>query len=144
MVKVELVVKDYDSQEPKMQAIVKRVMFLTKQKFIELLVDNSPKDTGNLAGWKAEGSGDGLSYKFKSPADYVTYVEYGTGLYGPKKQLITPGLKKKALAFNYKGESVVVRSVKGMKPRKMVQKSMKQIPAYIPEALAIAIAEAKK
>jgi Bacteriophage HK97-gp10, putative tail-component len=49
---------------------------------------------------------------------YGRYVEEGTGIYGPRGQVIAP-THRKALVFTPKGANapVFVRSVKGMKPR---------------------------
>lgn len=48
---------------------------------------------------------------------YGPYVEFGTGIYGPKKRPIRPTTKK-ALAWKSKsGETIIRSSVKGMRPR---------------------------
>lgn len=47
---------------------------------------------------------------------YGPHVEFGTGIYGPKKQPIRPK-SKKALKFTVGGETFIRRSVKGMRAR---------------------------
>jgi Bacteriophage protein of unknown function (DUF646). len=52
---------------------------------------------------------------------YGTYLEIGTGLYGPKKRKIGPK-NKKALRFPIGGgQYVIARSVKGMRPRPVIK-----------------------
>jgi len=47
---------------------------------------------------------------------YAPYVEYGTGLYGPKHRLIRPTTKK-AMKFKIGGKTFIRRTTKGMEPR---------------------------
>lgn len=49
-------------------------------------------------------------------AKYGSYVENGTGIYGPTGQPIKP-VRAKALSWVSNGKRVFARSVKGMKPR---------------------------
>lgn len=56
---------------------------------------------------------------------YAAYVEFGTGLYGPRRKLIRPR-RAKVLRFWTKGGQIVfVRYVRGMKPRRMFAKGLK-------------------
>lgn len=48
-------------------------------------------------------------------AQLAQWLREGTGIYGPKQHRIVPTTAK-ALAFDYQGRHIVVRSVKGMKP----------------------------
>lgn len=56
---------------------------------------------------------------------HAKFVEFGTGLYGPRRRLIRPR-RAKVLRFWTKGGRIVfVRYVKGMKPRRMFAKGLK-------------------
>ncbi len=57
---------------------------------------------------------------------YGSYLETGTGLYGPKKQVIKPK-HKKALRFPVGGgQYVIAGSVKGMKPRPIIKPTVQR------------------
>jgi len=56
---------------------------------------------------------------------YAPFVEFGTGIYGPLHRRIVPTTKK-ALAFTWHGVRIVVRSVKGMRPRPFMAKGVKR------------------
>jgi hypothetical protein len=53
----------------------------------------------------------------------VGYLENGTGLYGPRRRLITPR-RARALRFQVGGEVVFARSVKGMRPQPFMKRSL--------------------
>ena len=55
--------------------------------------------------------------EFGTDVSYAFFIEYGTGLYGPKGKKIVP-IRAKALHFvTSDGVEVFARSVKGMRPR---------------------------
>ena len=54
--------------------------------------------------------------------EYGTCLETGTGLYGPKKQVIKPKNKK---ALYWKGALHPVKEVKGMQPRPIIEPTLK-------------------
>jgi len=98
----------------------------------EAFKDAAPKDTGFLMrniDYKITDEGIEFSFPY-----YALYLEYGTGLYGPKKKIIVPK-NKKALAW---GKTVgatpdgtpmkefVRRSIKGMTPRPFVRPTFHQ------------------
>lgn len=57
--------------------------------------------------------------------EYAKYVNFGTGIYGPKKAPITPK-NAKFLAFRYKGNWVFTKSVKGSKPNPFVERTVER------------------
>lgn len=85
----------------------------------------SPVDHGRLQGswWRHRSSED--SWEIQSSAKYAVYVNEGTGLYGPTHSLIKPK-KGKVLRFEVGGKTIFSRWSKGIKPRRFVQKSIKQ------------------
>lgn len=80
-------------------------------------------------------------------ASYAEFVEEGTGLFGPKKQLIKPK-DKKALAWNGPNGMIFAKSTKGMKPKYYMKKaydSKKQaVEARFNQAIANAVKELGK
>jgi len=78
--------------------------------------------TGSLAGsfkTKVEQQGVGAKVEvFTEQPAKLKYIREGTGLYGPKKQLITPKVKK---ALAGPGLDHPVRSVKGMRANDFVK-----------------------
>lgn len=105
--------------------VVNRAMDLSQMELIGNLKRNSPVDEGYMQNSWFPLRFSTLNRMVRSSAKYTPFVNDGTGIYGPKGQKIRPRTKK-ALAFNYKGAKVVVKSVKGIKPRKFVEKSINQ------------------
>ena len=87
-------------------------------------------DTGHLRensiGTRVIKKGADYVAEVYSTADYAEFVHEGTGIYGPLKRLITPKTKK-ALKFVYKGKEIVVKSVKGMRPRPFFRQAVKYV-----------------
>lgn len=111
------------------QKVVNRAMDLSQMELIANLKKNSPFDEGNMQGGWFPLRYSMLNRLVRSPQKYTPFVNDGTGIYGPRGQKIRPKSKKgskskKALAFTYKGAKVVVRSVKGIRPRKFVERSI--------------------
>lgn len=80
------------------------------------------KRTGNLVG-DIRGKPTSTGVRISMPY-YAEYLEYGTGIYGPKKQRIYPKTKK-ALAFGKDigggKKEYVFRSVAGMRPSPFIR-----------------------
>lgn len=81
-----------------------------------------PKDTGFLMrNIKYSITDKGIEFSFPY---YTVFLEYGTGIFGPKKEMITPKTKK-ALAWGKDlggGKKEFVRkSVKGITPRPFIR-----------------------
>lgn len=108
-----------------MGKIVKRAIQLSRIELKGNLQRNSPVDEGKMQGGWFMASVPSPGGKVYSSAKYTSYVNDGTGIYGPKGKKIVPKTKK-ALKFVYKGNEVVVKSVKGIKPRRFVEKSITQ------------------
>jgi len=108
-----------------MGKVVNRAMDLSQMELIGNLKRNSPVDEGYMQGSWFPLRFSTLNRMVRSSAKYTPFVNDGTGIYGPKGQRIRPK-NKKVLAFQYKGAKVVVKSVKGIKPRRFVEKSITQ------------------
>ena len=100
-------------------------------------VEKAPVVTSNLRNsisTNLEGVGAALRGIVSIASKYAQYVIEGTGIYGPTGQPIKPK-SKKALAFMYKGQEVVVRSVKGSKPNPFHEEALKEAEPKIMELL---------
>lgn len=75
-------------------------------------------------------------------AKYLKWVNDGTGLYGPHATRIVP-VHSKFLYFEWKGRMWCLRSVKGQKGQKFVEKSMQQEGTRVQEFMNRAVLEAK-
>lgn len=89
--------------------------------------DACPKDTGHLMrNIEFQVTDQGIDFSFP---EYALYLEYGTGIFselpGSQKKKIM-AKDKKALAFEYKGRTIVVKSIKGMTPRPFIRPVMHQ------------------
>lgn len=79
-------------------------------------VELCPVEDGRLRGSitheDVERTGEALVIRIGTNVDYALGIEEGTGLYGPKHEVIRPKTAK-ALRFEIDGEVVFVKSVKG-------------------------------
>lgn len=109
------------------QKAVRRAVDLTVMELKGNLQKNSPVDEGKMQGsWLIAGNSVGtLNQKIVSSALYTKYVNDGTGIYGPKGQLIKPKTAR-LLSFVYKGKKIAVPYVRGIKPRRFIEKSITQ------------------
>lgn len=108
----------------------KKVYMILSNVIISALEDSTPVSTGEMKrSWYLIDNGE-FSYTLINDAEHSNYIDAGTGIYKTKgfeknyasdanAQPIRPKTKK-ALAFKYNGESIVVKSVKGIKPRKIL------------------------
>ena len=82
---------------------MERAVSLSMMELKGNLQRNSPVDEGKIQGsWHIQLSPGKLQRKLQSSAKYAQDVNDGTGLYGPKGQLIRP-VTKPRLAFMYHG-----------------------------------------
>ena len=58
--------------------------------------------------------------------DYANYVEFGTGIFGPKGTPIVPK-NKNYLAFKINGKWIRTKSVKGQKPNPFVGRTVENV-----------------
>lgn len=79
----------------------------------------------------------GDTHEIKNNVFYLPFVNDGTGIYGPRHQRITP-THAKVLHFHWKGREWFVKSVRGQKPRKFVERGVSDIVKAIPKASSIA------
>jgi HK97 gp10 family phage protein len=126
------------------QKAIKRAVDLTVMELRGNLQRNSPVDHGKMQGsWMISGQSVGeLNQEIISSAIYTKYVNDGTGIYGPRGQLIRPKTARLLGPFVYKGKKIAVPWIRGMKPRKFVEKSIRETAKRVPEFTIRAVKEA--
>lgn len=114
---------------------------LSGQYMINRLQKNSPVDHGVLKGWFVFEHTPGEEVKIKSPANYVTYVNYGTGIYGPYKTPIYSKHIGHPMAFQVGGQMIYTRMIRGQKPQKFVEKSIAEVEGKLGNLFIKAVRE---
>lgn len=71
-----------------------------------------------------------LDGKVTATEKYATYIEYGTGVYGPKRQPITPK-SAKVLAFRVGGKQIFTKKVMGMRPKPFFKPGYEAAKGYV-------------
>ena len=77
------------------------------------------------------------AHEIRNDTFYLPFVNEGTGIYGPRGRRITPK-RAKFLHFFWKDREWFVKSVRGQKPRRFVERGTKDIVNSIPKASVIA------
>ena len=80
--------------------------------------------------------------EIKNTAKYLPWVNDGTGLYGPHHHRIVPK-HARVLHFTWKGKEWFLKSVKGQKGQKFVERSMTEVMKSVESAVVIASNELK-
>lgn len=139
--KLEIKVEELKPLEPRFKKVAKRTVELTSlelQRNVKML---SPVDHGRLQGsWVVFQTGE-LQRTVKSSAKYAIFVNDGTGIYGPRKTPITHPSIGKMFAFQVNGRMIFTRQIKGIKPRKFVEKSMEMTQSRVQEFMIRALME---
>lgn len=121
--------------------VVKRTFALSRLELKRNIQRNVPVDNGKLQGGWFISPYPGLGGSVHSNAHYTSYVNDGTGIYGPLGKPIRPKTAK-ALKFTTKsGKTVFAKSVRGIKPRRFVEKSITQTERRNDEFLIRAVME---
>ena len=79
----------------------------------------------------------GNVHEIRNDVFYLTFVNDGTGIYGPRHRRITPK-HAKVLHFHWKGREWFVKSVRGQPPKKFVERGVQDIVKAIDKATVIA------
>ena len=101
-----------------------------------LLEKNTPRQSGHGANnYKITKS----EHKREVTNDdhYLVFPNDGTGVYGPRHAPIRPK-RAKALHFTWRGKEWFLKSVKGQKPQKFVERSMVEVLRSVESAVIIA------
>lgn len=137
MVKVHLDInsEDLDLSISRFDKIKETVLNETSEDLKAELKKNSPVDNGILHNSWDIFNRTNETRTIKSSANYAEYVNSGTGLYGPYKQKIYPKNGKLLGPFKYKGRKIAVPWTRGIKPRKFVEKSIRNTKSRLDDIL---------
>lgn len=98
---------------------------------------NTPTRDGTLRGAWDLNIGDN-EVKVSNATKYATWVDQGTGLYGPLKKEITPR-ESPFLQFEIDNQIIRTFSVKGMKPREITTKTLDSYNKYAKRIFEVSI-----
>ena len=136
MVKVKISVDTSKVHMDKMPQFKEELLEQTSQKGKQILQNKTPRDTGAAASsYRVVKSKN--QHTIKNDKKYLGWVNDGTGVYGPRHTRITP-VNSRFLHFTWKGREWFLKSVRGQKGQRFVERSMPEIVESIPEAAAIA------
>ena len=136
MVKVKITIDTSKLDMGNIPKFKEEVLEQTSKRGKQILQVNTPKETGAGANaYKIIKSEN--QHEIRNDKRYLPWVNDGTGLYGPRHRRITP-VNARVLHFHWKGREWFLKSVKGQKPQRFVEKSMPEIVEAIPEAVVIA------
>lgn len=127
--------------DEKIPQIKEKGLNLSGQYMINRLQKNSPVDHGVLKGWFIFEHTPGEIVKIKSPANYVTFVNDGTGIYGPYNTPIYSKNVGHPMAFQVGGQMVYTRMIKGQKGQKFVEKSIAEVEGKLGNLFIKAVRE---
>jgi len=103
--------------------IDKDMYLLIQDTYLEFFKNNTPVKSGQMKReWDIEKTGE-YSWRIYNPTSYAVFLEYGTGIYGPKHKMITP-VNKKALRWFVGNKPFFARQVKGIKPLLLINKAL--------------------
>ena len=75
-------------------------------------------------------------HEIRNDAYYLPWVNDGTGIYGPRHRPIVPK-HARVLHFHWKGKEWFLKSVKGQKGQKFVERSMTEVMRSVESAVVI-------
>ena len=76
-------------------------------------------------------------HEVRNDTYYLPWVNDGTGIYGPRHTPIVPR-RARVLHFHWKGKEWFLKSVKGQKGQKFVERSMTEVMQSVESAVVIA------
>ena len=97
----------------------------------------TPRRTGRGANSYKVITRDENTREIRNDTFYLPYVDQGTGIYGPRHRRITP-VHARYLHFHWKGQEWFLKSVKGQKPKRFVEKGVKDIVNSVDKIAVIA------
>ena len=130
----------YVNFQEKIPMIRKKGLKYTSQGMLRQLSINSPVDQGLLRQWFFYNTSDS-QIEIRTPAYYASWVNDGTGIYGPNKTPIYSNKVGKPLAFQVGGKMVYTRMIRGQKGQHFVEKSIKETEQRINQFFIKAIRE---
>lgn len=143
MVKVYLDIKEMGNVLDNIDTLGEKIVNNVATDLLSNVKRESPVDHGRLQGSWTIFKDEPTQATIGTSANYAEYVNSGTGIYGPHKTpIIHPTIGKK-FAFQVNGKMVYTNIIKGIKPRRFVEKSMERTSNRIPELVIHSINQAK-
>lgn len=140
---VKIHIKVHEDDPLSIEGLTEKVANNVAIDLLANLKKESPVDHGRLQGsWSIFDDGPAQRV-VKSSAIYADYVNSGTGIYGPYKTPITHPTIGEQFAFQANGRMIYTNMIKGIKPRKFVEKSIGQTEKRLPELVMISVNKAK-
>lgn len=121
--------------------VINATMKHSSEELRRQLTLNSPKGETKFlyASWYIEENSN-LQRTVYSDVKYSEWVNNGTGIYGPRHDVIRPK-KSSVLVFTVNNQKIFARYVKGQKGQKFVEKSIKEVQEKLDEMFARALQE---
>lgn len=89
----------------------------------DVLIQNTPKGKGvAVNSWSIQDNGE-YTREVSNSKYYLPFINDGTGIYGKYHRPIVP-VRSNVLVFEWHGKTWFLRSVKGQKPTKFVERSL--------------------
>ena len=143
MVKVYLDIKEMGNVLDNIDTLGEKIVNNVATDLLSNVKRESPVDHGRLQGSWTIFKDEPTQATIGTSANYAEYVNSGTGIYGPHKTpIIHPTIGKK-FAFQVNGKMVYTNIIKGIKPRRFVERSMERTSNRIPELVIHSINQAK-
>lgn len=137
MVKVRIEVKREFRLGEKGEQFKEELLNLVAEEGVLHMESVTPKRTGRGAYSYRVINRGGNTREINNSTFYLPYVNDGTGIYGPRHARITPK-NAKFLHFTWKGQEWFLRSVRGQKPRRFVERGANDIAKSVDKLAVIA------
>ena len=136
MVKVTITVKDQLTLDENIHKFKDKLLDQISTNTKTLFEKNTPQQSSNARNnykiIKRENE-----HEVRNDNRYLPWVNDGTGVYGPRHTPIVPKTAR-VLHFNWRGKEWFLKSVKGQKPQKFVERSMIEVMRSVESAVVIA------
>ena len=143
MVKVYLDIKEMGNVLDNIDTLGEKIVNNVATDLLSNVKRESPVDHGRLQGSWTIFKDEPTQATIGTSANYAEYVNSGTGIYGPHKTPIVHPTIGEKFAFQVNGKMVYTNIIKGIKPRRFVEKSMERTSNRIPELVIHSINQAK-
>ena len=143
MVKVYLDIKEMGNVLDNIDTLGEKIVNNVATDLLSNVKRESPVDHGRLQGSWTIFKDEPTQATIGTSANYAEYVNSGTGIYGPHKTPIVHPTIWEKFAFQVNGKMVYTNIIKGIKPRRFVEKSMERTSNRIPELVIHSINQAK-
>lgn len=138
VIKCKIDASNLNLQGLNIDKLTNNILDRVSQNMKETVTNNTPQETGVAkSNWTITKSGN--THTIQNTTHYLKWVNDGTGLYGPRHKRITP-THANVLHFYWKGREWFLKSVRGQKPQKFVEKSIDETKSKI-DGLLVSVAE---